>query len=404
MRNIHFLDLAQQYRNIQKDVDGAIQDVIAESAFIGGPFVERFERAFAEYCGAKHCVGVANGTDALCLALRALGVGPGDEVIVPANSFIATSEAVTLAGAQVVFADIDPTTFNVDPKQIEARISARTRAIIAVHLYGQPADMDSISAIARKHQLVLIEDAAQAHGASYKGRTIGSIGDAACFSFYPGKNLGAYGDGGAVVTSDESVAAKVRMLANHGRIDKYNHGVEGTNSRLDGLQAAVLHVKLGHLDEWTRLRRDRARLYSQLLRGSVLVMPAESPDVRSVYHLYVVRVQADLRDELRDFLQRNGISTGVHYPIALPNLAAYAHLEHQTFDFPEATRASREVLSLPIFPELQDSEIEYVCSMLAAFLGGENVEGSESRRQRDGGSVLDIERAVDRSALTSTPQ
>jgi dTDP-4-amino-4,6-dideoxygalactose transaminase len=404
MRNIPFLDLAQQYRSIQKEVDRAIQDVIASSAFIGGPFVDRFERAFAEYCGTQHCVGVANGTDALSLALKALDVGPGDEVIVPANTFIATSEGVTAAGARVVFADVDPVTYNIDPEQIEAKVTARTRAIIAVHLYGQPADMDPIIDIARKHKLVLIEDAAQAHGASYKDRRIGSIGDAACFSFYPGKNLGAYGDGGAVVTNDERVAGKVRILANHGRIDKYDHGIEGMNSRLDGLQAAILHVKLAHIEEWTTRRRDRARLYSQLLGSADVVPPAELPEVKSVYHLYVIRVKAGKRDELRDFLQRHGISTGIHYPIALPNLAAYAHLNHNPGDFPEATRASHEVLSLPIYPELRDSDIEYVCRTVATFLGNRSVDDVETTRRVDPRPLLDVERDGDPSVLTSTPQ
>jgi dTDP-4-amino-4,6-dideoxygalactose transaminase len=371
MRNVPFLDLNRQYASIKEDIDQAIRDVIAESAYIGGSFVDRFERAFANFCGTKYCVGVANGTDALCLALKALGVGPGDEVIVPANTFIATSEAVTLAGASVVFVDIDPLTYNIDPAQIEAKVTGRTRAVIPVHLYGRPADMDAIIAIARKHNLLVIEDAAQAHGALYKGTRIGSIGDAACFSFYPGKNLGAYGDAGAVVTNDEAVASKLRMLANHGRIDKYNHGVEGMNSRLDGLQAAILSVKLAHLDEWTQLRRDRARLYSQLLANSEVVVPVETPEFVSVYHLYVIRVRADARDDLRDFFQQCGVSTGIHYPIALPNLTAYAHLNHDRDAFPEATRASQEILSLPIYPELQDSDIEYVCRALSRFFGAE---------------------------------
>jgi dTDP-4-amino-4,6-dideoxygalactose transaminase len=376
MRTVPFLDLNRQYASIKEDIDQAIRDVIAESAYIGGSFVDRFERAFANFCGAKYCIGVANGTDALCLALKALGVGPGDEVLVPANTFIATSEAVTLAGARVVFVDIDPSTYNIDPEQIEAKVTSRTRAVIPVHLYGRPSDMDPIVEIARKHNLLVVEDAAQAHGALYKGRKIGSIGDAACFSFYPGKNLGAYGDGGAIVTSDEEVAARLRMLANHGRIDKYNHGIEGMNSRLDGLQAAVLHVKLGHLSAWSELRRDRARRYSELLRGTDVVVPATSVGIEAVYHLYVIRVRAEVRDDLREYLQQQGISTGIHYPITLPNLRAYAYLNHDPQDFPEATRASREILSLPIFPELQDVELESVCQALTDFFSNSRIGSS----------------------------
>ena len=365
MRTIPFLDLKRQYACIREEIDAAIERIIAESAFVGGPFVDRFEHAFAAFCRAKHCVGVANGTDAIALTLKAFGIGRGDEVIVPANTFIATSEAVTLAGARVVFADIDPLTYNVDPTQIEGKITSRTRAVIAVHLYGRPADMDSIAAITKRQNLLLIEDAAQAHGAEHKGRRIGSIGDAACFSFYPGKNLGAYGDGGAVVTNDEAIAGKVRMLANHGRIDKYNHGIEGVNSRLDGLQAAVLDVKLTHLDRWNELRRDRARRYAEILEGTGIVVPTETQGVEPVYHLYVVRIPANARDNVREQLQQHGISTGIHYPIPLPNLKAYAHMGHEPDDFPEATRASREILSLPIYAELQNADVEYVCAMLA---------------------------------------
>ena len=242
--SIPFLDLQRQYSDIKQEIDEAIQAVVSKSAFIGGPAVESFEAAFAAYCQAKHCVGVANGTDALFIAMKALGLKAGDEVIVPANSFIASSEAVTQTGARVVFADVDPQTYNIKVSEIEKHITSRTRAVIAVHLYGQPADMDPILALARKHELFVIEDAAQAHGALYKGRVVGSMGDVACFSFYPGKNLGAYGDAGAIVTNDSALASKARMFANHGRIDKYNHEIEGVNSRLDGLQAAVLSVKL----------------------------------------------------------------------------------------------------------------------------------------------------------------
>jgi dTDP-4-amino-4,6-dideoxygalactose transaminase len=365
--NVPFLDLKQQYFSIKAEIDEAIVRVIEKSAFIGGPFVEAFEALFAAFCGAKHCVGVANGTDAIFITLRSLGIGAGDEVIVPANSFIATSEAVSLTGARVVFCDVDPRTYNIDSSRIAALVTPKTRAIIAVHLYGQPADMDPILEIARRHNLLVIEDAAQAHGATYKGRQIGSIGDAATFSFYPGKNLGAYGDGGAIVTNDNSLAEKTRMIANHGRIDKYNHGVEGVNSRLDGLQAAILSVKLKHLESWNELRRRHARRYSELLAATEIVTPSELADTSPVYHLFVIRVGSGRRDALRTFLQERNVFAGIHYPIALPNLAAYAYLGHRPDDFPESTRASGEVLSLPMFSEMTDAQIEYVCETVAEF-------------------------------------
>ena len=260
---VPFVDLKTQYQSIKGEIDKAISDVLSSSAFIGGPFVKSFEDAFAAFCGAKHCVGVGNGTDAIFLTLKAMGIGAGDEVITAANSFIATAEAITMTGARVVFADIRPDTYNIDPEKIEQRINKKTKAVIPVHLYGQPADMDPILAIARKHGLTVIEDAAQAHGATYKGRTVGTLADAACFSFYPGKNLGAYGDAGAVVTDDGNLALKVRMMANHGRIAKYDHEIEGVNSRLDGLQAAVLSAKLSHLPRWTIHRQNNASLYKK---------------------------------------------------------------------------------------------------------------------------------------------
>jgi dTDP-4-amino-4,6-dideoxygalactose transaminase len=365
--NVPFLDLHQQYIGIKSEIDEAIQRVIDKSAFIGGPFVDAFETAFAAFCGAKHCVGVANGTDAIFITLKSLGIGAGDEVIVPANSFIATSEAVSLTGARVVFCDIDPRTYNIDPARIAARVTSKTRAIICVHLYGQPADMDPILEVARQYKLLVIEDAAQAHGATYKGRPIGSIGHAACFSFYPGKNLGAYGDGGAIVTSNDALVEKVRMFANHGRVDKYNHAVEGVNSRLDGLQAAILSVKLNHLKSWTELRRRHARWYTELLARTNVVTPVELDGAKHVYHLFVIRVPGGGRDALRGFLQERDVSAGIHYPIALPNLTAYAYLKHVPTDFPEATGVSGEILSLPMYPEMTDAQIEHVCDTLAAF-------------------------------------
>lgn len=357
---VPLVDLKAQYESIKEEIDAAIQEVLSETAFIGGRRVREFEEEFARFCRASHCVGVGNGTDALFLALKAMDVGPGDDVIVPANSFIATSEAVTMAGARVVFVDINPQTYNIDVARIEEKITPQTRAIIPVHLFGQPADMDPILKLAEKRGIKVIEDAAQAHGAEYRKRRIGSIGDAACFSFYPGKNLGAYGDGGAVVTNDEELAVRIRMLANHGRIDKYDHQVEGVNSRLDGLQAAILSVKLKHLEEWTERRRSVAYSYNQLLKGSGIAIPKEIPDVRHVYHLYVVRVPADLRQRLIGQLKEVGISAGIHYPIALPDLQAYRHLPERERRCPEATRAAAEIVSLPMYPELTEQQIRNV--------------------------------------------
>lgn len=365
---IPFVDLKAQYASIKEEIDQAISAVISSSAFIGGPFVKAFESAFAAFCGAKHCIGVGNGTDAIFLVLKAMGIGRGDEVITAANSFIATSEAITMTGARVVFVDIDPRTFNIDPTKIENKITKKTKAIVPVHLYGQPAEMDPILEIARKHELKVLEDAAQAHGATYKGRRVGTLGDAACFSFYPGKNLGAYGDGGAIVTSDEELAIKARMLANHGRVDKYDHKIEGVNSRLDGLQAAILNAKLPHLPAWTESRRKNAYLYNELLTGvPSLEIPVDSADMRAVYHLYVVRVKNGMRSQLQQHLKNQGVSTGIHYPIALPALSAYSWLNHRDVDFPAAISASREILSLPMFPELSRTKIEFVSQAIREF-------------------------------------
>jgi len=361
---IPLVDLKAQYESIKDEIDAAIQEVIAASSFIGGPHVRAFEEAFATFCEVKHCIGVGNGTDALFIALKSLGIGGGDEVITAANSFIATSEAITATGAQVVFCDIDPHTYNIDVSQIEAKITPRTKAIIPVHLYGQPADMDPIMELARRYRLKIIEDAAQAHGARYKGQRAGSLGDVACFSFYPGKNLGAYGDGGALVTNDDALALNIRMFANHGRVDKYDHKIEGMNSRLDGLQAAILNVKLKHLEKWTESRRQLASLYNELLASSDIVTPMEMENTRSVYHLYVVRLRNEARDAVCQELLQRGIGVGIHYPIALPNLKAYSHLGKEERQCPEATAAAQEILSLPLYPELKTAEVQYIAEAL----------------------------------------
>lgn len=361
---IPLVDLKAQYECIKDEIDTAVQEVIATSAFIGGPYVRAFEEAFARFCEVKHCIGVGNGTDALFIALKSLGIGVGDEVITAANSFIATSEAITMTGARVVFCDIEPKTYNIDVGQVEAKISPRTKAILPVHLYGQPADMDPLLELARRYGLKIIEDAAQAHGACYKGRRVGSLGDVACFSFYPGKNLGAYGDGGALVTDNDDLALRVRMFANHGRVDKYDHQIEGMNSRLDGLQAAVLSVKLRHLEAWTEARRQLASFYNAYLANSGIVTPVESPGVQSVYHLYVVRLQHSTRDSVYQEMLRRSIGVGIHYPIALPNLKAYSHLREDEGVCPEATAASQEILSLPLYPELEETEVHYIAEAL----------------------------------------
>lgn len=365
--NIQLVDLRAQYETITTEIDSAIKNVLSQTAFIGGRYCKEFEESFAQFCGVKHCIGVGNGTDALFIALKTLGVGAGDEVITVANSFIATSEAISQTGARVVFVDINPKTYNIDTSKIEDKITSRTKAIIPVHLYGQPAEMDEILQLAEKHNLKIVEDAAQAHGARYRDRIIGSIGDMACFSFYPGKNLGAYGDAGAIVTNDNALAKKARMLANHGRIDKYDHEIEGVNSRLDGLQAAVLRVKLKHLDVWSEARRKNAYLYNENLKGTNLVTPVEIADVKAVYHLYVVRVKEEQRQKLQDHLKSKGVATGIHYPIALPNLKAYAYLNHTPYDFPEATRASQEILSLPMYPELNANQIIFIAETVKDF-------------------------------------
>lgn len=357
---IKFLDLHAQYLGIKSEMDAAIAGVIADSAYIGGERVKKFEADFAAYIGAKHCVGVGNGTDAIEIALKSLGLPQGSKVLVPANSFIATSEAVTNAGFEVVFADVK------DDYTIKLEMSEGLKAVICVHLYGLPCDMDEITAFCVKHSLALIEDCAQAHGAKYKCRKVGTFGDAATFSFYPGKNLGAYGDGGAITTNDDALAKKMRMMANHGRTGKYNHEFEGRNSRLDGLQAAVLSVKLPHLEEWLERRNNIASVYLRELADTPLILPKVHSDRRHVWHLFVVRT--DRRDELKEFLSSCGIETGIHYPIALPKLAAYSYNTQDTSEF-FACRTDKELLSLPIGEHLSESDAMLVCEKIKQFFG-----------------------------------
>lgn len=359
---VPFVDLRAQYLSIREEVNRAIARVLDTTAFVLGREVEAFEAAFAEYIGAEFCVGVNSGTAAIQLAVMACGLGPGDEVIVPANTFFATAEGVSTAGASPVFVDADPVSYTIDVSKVEAAVTSRTRAIMPVHLYGQAADLDPIFAIAARHHLVVIEDAAQAHGSEYKGRRVGALGRAGCFSFYPGKNLGAYGEGGAVVTSDVNVARRVRLLRDHGSERKYYHETIGYNFRLEGIQGAVLGVKLRHLDRWNQLRREHAARYTRLLGGSGLKLPREMPYARHIYHLYVV--QSEERDRLQKRLKESGVQTGIHYPIPIHLQRAYASLGHQAGDFPEAERQAQCVLSLPMFPELSDEHIMRVVESL----------------------------------------
>jgi dTDP-4-amino-4,6-dideoxygalactose transaminase len=360
--DVRFVDLKAQYETIKTEVDQAIEKVVNEAAFISGKYASEFENAFARYLGVDHCIGVGNGTDALYIALRSLGIRQGDEVITAANSFVATSEAITMAGAQPVFVDCDPETFNIDLTKLPNAITPKTKAIIPVHLYGRPVDMVKLMEFADGNGLMVVEDAAQAHGAMVGDKYVGTWGHVASFSFYPGKNLGAYGDAGAVVTSDEKLAQTLRMTANHGRCSKYDHEFEGVNSRMDGIQAAILSVKLKHLKKWTKKRRNIAYLYSRLLEGTGVVLPTQSNGLRHVYHIFVVRVGN--RNEVRDILSEKGIATGIHYPIALPNLSAYSYLGHKPEDFPVASIYANEILSLPIYPEMSEEQVAYVCEEL----------------------------------------
>lgn len=364
---VKFLDLHAQYISIRHQIDAAVADVIQRSAYVGGDDLVQFESEFAAYQHANHCVGVGNGTDAIEIALEAFGLPPGSEVIVPANSFIASSEAVTRSGYRVVFADVDSETYTLDVADVRRRLSPSTRAIVVVHLYGHPGPMGELLDLARERGLRVIEDCAQAHGAEVSGRRVGAIGDVGSFSFYPGKNLGAYGDGGAIVTNDAELAKRCRMIANHGRVDKYDHVFEGRNSRLDGLQAAVLRVKLEHLDEWIRRRNAVAQTYRKGLDGIAgLNLPGHAPGIRHAYHLFVVRTER--RDALATHLKEHGIQTGIHYPIALPRLEAYRYLD-QANEPMFANRADRTLLSLPIGEHVSDDDVQTVVQAVRRFFG-----------------------------------
>ena len=359
---IPILDLHAQYRSIKPEMDAAVQQVLESGAFALGPAVADFEKQFAAYCGTREAVGVNSGTSALHLALLAAGVGPGDEVITTPFTFVATIAAIEYAGARPVFVDIDPAYYCLDPEQIEAAITPRTKAIMPVHLYGQPADMDPILAIARARSLVVIEDACQAHGAEYRGHRCGSMGLIGCFSFYPGKNLGACGEGGAAVTSDPQLAETMRSLRAWGEETRYTHTRRGFNYRMDGIQGAVLGVKLRHLEGWTEARRERAAVYATALAGTAAVVPQVRPGARHVFHVFAVRVPG--RDAVRAQLAEAGVQTGIHYPIPLHLQPAYRDLGFTEGDFPIAERVAGEVLSLPMFPELTDGQIDMIAGVI----------------------------------------
>lgn len=351
---VPFLDLKSAYLEVREEIDAAIQRVALSGWYIGGPEVERFEQAFAQYCQAQHCIGVGNGLDALHLALRAMGVGPSDEVIVSSNTFIATLLAVSMVGATPVLVEPDPATYNIDPARIEAAITPRTKVILPTHLYGQPADLDPILALASQYKVRVLEDAAQAHGARYRGQRLGGHGDAVAWSFYPGKNLGAMGDGGAVTTNDPVLAERVRMLGNYGSSQKYVNTVKGVNSRLDPLQAAILEVKLRHLDRWNARRREIADFYRDQLGATGLTLPHVPNWAEPAWHLFVV--QTDHRDVLSTALAEDGVQTLVHYPIPPHRQQAYADLGLGEGSFPVAERLARQMLSLPIGPQFQHAD------------------------------------------------
>jgi dTDP-4-amino-4,6-dideoxygalactose transaminase len=356
---IPFLDLSAQHAPLRPELDAAIAKVIDSGAFAGGPFVAEFERAFASYCQCKHAVGLGNGTDALWLVLLACGVGPGDEVITVPSTFMATAEAISYCGARPVFVDVDPNTYTMDPDQLDLALSPRTKAIIPVHLFGQPADMDPILTFARKHGLRVFEDAAQAHGAEYRGQKVGSGSNAACFSFYPGKNLGAFGEAGAVVTNDGALAAKISSLRDHGQTRKYYHDLIGWNCRMDGIQAAVLQVKLRHLDHGNELRRSHARRYDEGFRDlDDVITPYVAPYAHAVFHIYGIRVPE--RDEIIRILEARGVSCGIHYPVPVHLQPAYRTLGYPAGSFPVAEQIAREFISLPMYPELKSEQIDFV--------------------------------------------
>lgn len=369
--NIPFLDLKTQYNSIKEEVLPAIQNVLENTSFVLGKTVVDFEKRFAEAHQVKHCFAVSSGTDGNHLALWSLGIGPGDEVIIPANTFIATAWGATLNGATPVFVDCDKDNYNINPDKIEAAITKKTKAIVVVHLYGQPADMDRLKTIADENNLYLVEDCAQSHFAEYKGKRTGSFGITASFSFYPGKNLGAYGEGGAVTTNDDKIARKIQMMRDHGAIKKYDHEIYGHNYRMDGIQGAVLGVKMNYIEQWTEARRRNAAKYKRMLADvKEIILPREMPYAKHVYHLFVIQLNnggVEERDALAAYLNENGVSTGLHYPIPLHLQKCFAHLGYKRGDFPYAEKLAESGLSLPMYAELTNEQIEYVVGKIKEY-------------------------------------
>ncbi len=364
--NIPFVDLKAQYKSIKTEIDDSIKAVIEDAAFIKGKYVRDFENNYANIYGVENVVSCANGTDAIYIALKALNIGHGDEVITVANSWISTSETITQAGAKPIFVDIKPDFFTINSYKIEEKITEKTRAIIPVHLFGHPVEMDKIVEICKNYNLFLIEDCAQAHFSKWRSKNVGTFGDAGTFSFFPGKNLGAYGDAGCIITNNNKLAEKMRMYSNHGQLQKHAHEFEGINSRMDGIQASILNLKLNYISYWTKLRREKAEKYSELLSVCTeITTPIIHEHAEHVFHLYVIRTPH--REKLIKYLSKKGISTGIHYPKALPFLNAYKSLNHDSKDFPVAYEYQSQILSLPIYPEITVSQIEYVCKAINTF-------------------------------------
>ena len=359
---VPFVDLKAQYEEIKKEINSAIGEVLRNTSFILGPAVERFEENYAQFLGSRHCIGTNSGTSAIMVALMAAGVQAGDEVITVPNSFIATVEPIVLLGAKPVFVDVDEVTRNIDVSKINSVVTTKTKAIIPVHLYGHPVDMDPILKVSHKYNLIVIEDAAQAHAAKYKGKKTGSIGNIGCFSFYPGKNLGAYGEGGMLSTDDDDIAEKAKIIRDHGSVNKYNHVRIGLNARMSGLQGAILDVKLKYLEMWTTMRRRNAQFYNQLLKSNDVLTPFEADYARHVYHIYAI--QTKKRSSLQDYLKSRKVGVGVHYPNSLHLEKSLSYLGHRKGDFPVSEKLANEVLSLPMYPELKREQIEYVAQCI----------------------------------------
>lgn len=366
MTKVPFVDLKIQYESIKSQIDNAIASVISETAYIGGKHVESFEKEFADLYGVKHCISTANGTDSLYIIMKMLGVGPGDEVITVANSWISSSETISQTGAKPIFVDIHPDYYSMNEEELERAITPKTKGIIPVHLHGQMCNMEAICSIAEKHGLWILEDCAQSHFSELKGTRAGHWGIAASFSFYPGKNLGAYGDAGCLLTNDDELALKCKMFARHGALKKHQHQIEGVNSRLDGIQAAILNAKLPHILKWTSERIRAADSYDKHLKGiASIITPKRRENSTHSFHLYVIR--AERRDELKSFLEAKHIETAIHYPVALPNMQAYSYLSHERADFPVASAYESQILSLPIFPEITEAQIRHVAEAIKEF-------------------------------------